>query len=149
MKKTIRYLLMFNPVSMVIFCLLPTVESRRGLLLFKFKEVFSMRFSQIKESIRFLIFPSEPNRINRFPASYLGGKKVFIPMSDEEKLLLEKSERIMTVQCFSPTSNEELSFRCSICDDNSKGIKASFRCFASKKLALISNPTNQWYFSFY
>ena len=148
MKRALRYFIMFNPVSMVLFCLLPTVESRRGLLLFKLKEVFSMKFDQVKESIKTLFSSPDHLPTRTFSATYLGHKKAFVSMSEADKRALEGSEKVKTIICLTP-DRQDLRFSCSVYEDDSFGIKVRFSCLSAKKMALISNPANYWYFSFY
>ncbi len=148
MKKTIRYLLIFNPVSMILFCLLPTIETRRGLILYKFKEVISMKLISLKNLVASLTTTEDPHCIRKFPAYYLGYQKISVPMSEQEKRFLEMSEKATRVHCLSP-DGQEVSFHCIICDDTNTGIIVRLWCFAPKKLKIISNPNNIWFFSFY
>ncbi|HOR01826.1 MAG TPA: hypothetical protein PKZ92_01035 [Candidatus Woesebacteria bacterium] len=147
--KKIRYLLIFNPISMILFCLLPTVESRRGLFRYKLKEVISMKLDQIIDFFKSLISSSKKAYFTKkFRASYLGHKKVAIAIPDSDKFLLERSDKVIKVGCLIP-NGQELLFPCSVCDDYPQGVNVNFWCFAPKNLKLLSNPKNIWYVHIY
>lgn len=50
MGKRCRYFLMFNPISMVLFCLLPSIESRRGLFFALVKETIKEYYHRLSKT---------------------------------------------------------------------------------------------------
>lgn len=147
MKKTFWYFLIFNPVTLLLFCLLPTIESRRGLILMKLKDVCHSKYSQVRNSFtRFFNYQAESYSRISFPAKYLGKNKLFVYLDPYQKRCL--STRTGFMKAVSVKDDEKVVFSCYVSDENLQGIIISLRYLSPKKRKTVFTPTNDWYFLF-
>jgi hypothetical protein len=126
--------------------LLPTVESRIGLFLFKLKEFFSMMLYQLRHIPNPFFDPNDPIPIKSFPVKYLGNCEAEVYfLNKEERLKIERSNKIKKLIC-QQRNGEQLSFIATIVRQTNLGVIVSFRCFSRLKKEIISDPENEWFF---